>query len=792
MTDPIRLLQLAGWSPSGDQTSQALFNTNVIQSTNTGAPWFSDDPTNPLGHPTAATQAAIDHFGITMIRFPGGETDAVFQRGMMVDGALPDSIVTLLDYASDADIAVNLVVPVDTPPALTRAAFLDQMRDFATALHQHYPGVVQSFELGNEYWGGRVAFDDSLEFAYGQNAGEVALALQAGLGTANQDADVFLQAAGNLRGAFGNDLDQANGAIQDGFEQVPGAIDVLDGIIRNSYWKDPDLDGFENSTGVFAEDRGLGQNLGGGDTPWESWAGHPLLTRVGEYNINKNIALGDTGVDIGVHGASYLLEHVANMIEAGVDQAFLWPVSHNTQNAILFRDEAITTQTVHGMDIATNTTRAAMLDLMRQTVGAHDLLRADWSLSGDDAAPGSDVELTLFEATNKAASQADLVAFVSSRSAQDMQLELDLSAVVTGFESLRITSIHHAATGGNLRDAVVTELEPRQIGDGAVFTLTLRPYEVVQFAFDTAPVPDTDPAPDAAIFDPWAALAEAAMPDPGLDQTGLMSRKFLGLGDDPSTAAQGAGAGTAMSVSADPLRLWGGDGAEFLIGGAGDDRIFARGGDDTVIAGAGADLIRGGHGNDAIFGGEGRGRDTLFGDLGDDTLIADAGADLLQGGYGQDVLNGGAGKDTLTGGHGADRFIHADLDRGFDLIRDFEPGLDRLVFDDARLTGPDTIRVLAYLHEDTASTLIRFLDPAGEIDTSLGGVVLHGIARPEFDINSLAFPHQTPPATEGADTILPGYEGLDDIQSLLLPYSDAPDMAPDDDQAVDPDWTIAA
>ena len=838
MTDTLRSLHIAGLSPSGDQTSPALFQTNVIQSSNTGAPWFSDDPANPLGNPTTATQAALDHFAITMIRFPGGETNAVFQDGMMTDGALPDHILALMTYASAANIAVNMVVPVETPATLGRAVFLDQMQDFAAALHQQFPGVVQSFELGNEYWGGRVAFDDSLELAYGQNAGEVAVALAAGMQTAGYDADVFLQASGNLRGAYGNDPDRANAIIQAGVAQVTDAIAALDGIIRNSYWKDPDLNGFENSTGVFAEDRGLEQNLTGTDQMWETWAGRPLLTRVGEYNINKNIALGNDGVDIGVHGASYLLEHVTNMIEAGVDQAFLWPISHNTQNAMLHRDEQISTQTVHGIEIATNTTRAAMLDLMRQTVASHDLIRADWTLTGDDATPGSDVELTLFEATDKAASQGDLVAFLSSRSAQDMTLEVDLSDFVAAFDSLRITSIYYSDTGGNLRDAVVTEITPDQIGDGAQFGLTLRPYEVVQFAFDTAPNPEEAPelAPeidlgaDTMFFDPGFAFGtDAAFPQLQ-SKTGVTPDQDLGSWDGsldallngvldnnldsvikaswdtardaawdaPSDPVAGSNEAATIAPSTAPLRIQGEDAAEIIMGGAGNDTIFARAGDDYIDAGAGDNFVRGGHGNDQIFSGTGRGDDTIHGDLGHDVIMAGGGADLVDGGFGHDMLNGGAGTDTLTGGHGNDLFIHSDLDRGFDLIRDFEIGQDRLLLEDPSLPGPDTIRLLAYMHQDTPSTLIRFLDDAGNIDTARGGVVLHGVARPDFDIDHIEFAYQSlslstdaAPAM-AADTILPGYEGLDDIQSLLLPYTGAPDTPPDPDLLDDPIWTVAA
>lgn len=754
-------LSLNGWAPSGEHLSADLFHTNVVQTSNTGSPWFADSADNPLGIPTEGTQGALDHFGIQMVRFPGGECDGVFSDGMLIDGALTEGVANMLGFAAEAGISVNLVVPVDTPEGFTRAAFLQQISDFAATVEQQFPGVVRAFELGNEYWGGRTEFDGTLEFDYGLNAGEVAAALAVGMQDAGYDAQVFLQAAGNLRGSFGNDLDQANGDIQAGFEQTEGAMDALDGIIRNNYWRDADLDGFENTSGTYGEDRGLGQNLDGGDNNWEDWIGRDLVTMVGEYNINKNIALGENGVDIGIHGASYMLEHVANMVEAGVDQAFLWPVTHNTQNAVLFRDEDVTTETVHGLEIATNTTRAAMIDLLRQTVSVHELVTTDWSIASELGSPDNSVEVTLFEGApaDTASGMAEQIAFLSSRSSESMYLEIDLSGFVTDFDELRVTSIFYEADGGNMRDAIVSEITPRQIGDGAVFGFELRPYEVVQFVFVS----------DLAEEDP-------EIPEPSSDVETLI--------ETPEPTDPG-----------DPLRIWGDDLGTILSGGAGGDVIFARAGDDSVAAESGDDFVRGGAGRDVIDGGHGA--DTLYGDLGNDRLSGGAQGDYLDGGYGDDILVGGAGNDTLVGGFGADRFVQDELDRGFDLILDFEIGHDTLSFEDVGITGPDGIRLIAYTHGDTPSTLIRFLDPDGLVDKSLGGIVLNGVEPSALSADSFEFPAapETLPPSEpepmrDVSAVLPGFEDLPDLHRLLLPYSGDPDDLLHDDIDEDADLLL--
>ncbi|PWK59900.1 calcium-binding protein [Roseicyclus mahoneyensis] len=762
----IHNLSLKNWAPSGEHVSSTLFQTNVVQTSNTGSPWFANSADNPLGVPTEGTQTALDHFGIEMVRFPGGETNAVFSKGMMIDGALSQNVVNMLTFAIKEGIAVNMVVPVETPAGFSRAAFLDQMTQFATALETEFPGVVRAFELGNEYWGGRVAFDSSLEFEYGMNAGEVAVALSAGMQVAGYDAQVFLQAAGNLRGSFGNDLDKANGDIQAGFDRVNGAKDALDGIIRNFYWRDADLDGFDNSSGIFAEDRGLGQNLDGGKNNWEDWIGRDLVKMVGEYNINKNIALGEKGVDIGIHGASYMLEHVANMVEAGVDQAFLWPITHNTQNALLFRDEQVTTQTVHGLEISTNTTRGAMIDLLRQTVSSHELVTTDWSISSDLKSPSNSVEVTLFEgeAGVTASGLNEQIAFLSSRSAETMLLEVDLSGFVTEFDQLRVTSIFYEEAGGNMRDAIVSEITPTRIGDDAVFRIPLRPFEVMQFIFSSEPAEEAVQVAAAAMTIAVLPIEEPSLPElPSTPE--LQTTPELPTAPGPLTTLQ-------------PLRLRGTDQSETLLGGQGDDVIFALAGNDHIAAGAGNDFVRGGAGHDRIEGG--RGADTLFGDLGRDTLLGGAQGDYLDGGYGDDVLNGGSGNDTLIGGFGADRFVHSDFDRGFDIILDFEVGIDTLSFEGTDLTGPEDLRLISYTHDTKPSTLIRFLDADGAVDKSLGGIVLSGVKPSDLDPKSFEFPPVEAPIPE-ASAVLEGFEHFPELHSLLLAYKGEPQEVQEED-----------
>lgn len=172
-------------------------------------------------------------------------------------------------------------------------------------------------------------------------------------------------------------------------------------------------------------------------------------------------------------------------------------------------------------------------------------------------------------------------------------------------------------------------------------------------------------------------------------------------------------------------RLDGGDGNDVLKGSSGQDLLLGGNGNDTLDGGVGADRLEGGLGNDSyilseaadlVIEQEGGGTDkaqagfstaladqiealTLTGSAAIDgtgnalanTMTGNAAANVLSGLDGADVIKGGAGADTLIGGLGADVLIGgADADHfrydsldptGVrDTIRDFEHGIDSIVF----------------------------------------------------------------------------------------------------------------
>jgi Ca2+-binding RTX toxin-like protein len=157
-------------------------------------------------------------------------------------------------------------------------------------------------------------------------------------------------------------------------------------------------------------------------------------------------------------------------------------------------------------------------------------------------------------------------------------------------------------------------------------------------------------------------------------------------------------------------RVFAFDGNDSIYGGFGNDCLFGGGGDDRILGGYDNDTLYGGDGNDILFGeigndlvvgdsgddvllgvqGEdtligGTGNDSIYGGTGNDILIGQQGNDILLGGDGNDAFRGGEGADILYGGAGSDFFVYGSAAEigiwgATDIIRDFQPGIDKLNF----------------------------------------------------------------------------------------------------------------
>ncbi|WP_168797817.1 Calx-beta domain-containing protein [Aliishimia ponticola] len=174
-----------------------------------------------------------------------------------------------------------------------------------------------------------------------------------------------------------------------------------------------------------------------------------------------------------------------------------------------------------------------------------------------------------------------------------------------------------------------------------------------------------------------------------------------GTGDD---VVKGKGGDDTFYGNAGDDTLRGAEGVDIMYGHRDNDTLLGLEGDDFLYGGNGTDYLYGGFDSDYLDGGANddflrgnRGGDTIDGGGGDDDIRGGGNGDVLNGGYGDDYIlgegggdyiSGGAGDDTLFGGFGGgvfdgqrDTFIFAssaDGAGGFDRIRDWEDGIDRL------------------------------------------------------------------------------------------------------------------
>lgn len=204
-------------------------------------------------------------------------------------------------------------------------------------------------------------------------------------------------------------------------------------------------------------------------------------------------------------------------------------------------------------------------------------------------------------------------------------------------------------------------------------------------------------------------------------------------GGDGADTLFGNADGDVLSGGDGDDRLEGGQGFDQMEGGAGDDTLLGSGGWDLLSGGGGSDMLSGNAGNDTLAGGDGPDRleggigfDLLAGEDGDDLLAGGdgrddldggAGADVLSGNAGDDTLHGGTGDDLLAGGIGADTFIFTG---GHDLVEDFQPGIDVILFDRSLWGGspPDPGALAAEGHL-AGQVLVFDFGPAGSL--SVGG-----------------------------------------------------------------------
>jgi hypothetical protein len=185
--------------------------------------------------------------------------------------------------------------------------------------------------------------------------------------------------------------------------------------------------------------------------------------------------------------------------------------------------------------------------------------------------------------------------------------------------------------------------------------------------------------------------------------------------------------GTSMFGDAGNDTLVGGPSHDYLSGQDGDDQISGGEGIDRMLGGNGADVFSGGGSLDSVEyitaaplrlsigdgandGAAGEGDDiradveSVSGGSGDDLIVGDEGANTLSGGPGHDVLRGEGGADQLLGWGDGDIL---DAGPGEDTVRSRlrRRGLDRALLTDGEADTLDCVGRALFIQADPVDVL---------------------------------------------------------------------------------------
>lgn len=581
--------------------------------------------------------AAVDALGVTHLRYPGGTVteeqvapgSTVWKELLATNGpgyaTLPDgqriqTLETTLDYASQHDLPVTLVLPsnflLKEGPVGSRVPDIDaidrMVKDLADFCRNNPEAAhLDAIEIGNEYYyEGRMTAEE-----YGQLANVMAQKLDTALGRVESDT-------GDETGFRVPDI-----MVQSGAGWQPGdnetilaslsdeAKAVIDGVLLHYYPKSLD------AVGSF--DRHLNE--------LDDWHNDPafgaLRSYVSEWNI-QNSATSDKGF----MQASSFVSAFEEMVAEGIDMAAVWGTQYRSLDSRLTTLSKRDAGDEASQDIDSDLTATGeIFSIMSSSLVGTRVIDAD---AGRFISNATDQDFT----TNVFGAENRLVAFIGSRDAEEeITMDLDLARYVgeAGHVSIRVLyPTDDPATAADEADPT----DPNAEAD-------------LDFLYSGA----LDDSPLQLTLPPGAiAVVEVTLDDSGVlleGQNPMSDEAFI---DDEDTINGSDGDDTLRGHSGDDS-LSGGRGADVLDGGAGADALSGQGGNDLLLGGAGNDTLSGGGGNDIAV--DGDGDDRVTGNEGDDLLVDGEGDDTLSGGEGDDMILATAGDNLLQGGAGADIFV---------------------------------------------------------------------------------------------------------------------------------------
>lgn len=625
----VRFVELAGYVDDADRhVTERHFGGNVLYTRNT-----------ENGVPDPNLLEATENLNINYHRYPAGQPDVAYADGVIVDGYLPDHLISYLESARANNFQVLIVTP--THDAYTTAADIGQ---FAYLLTRDYSDVVHAFEVGNEYW------NHQTETSYGIVANDSVLEIAAALKETGNDKPIWVQMgdAGGWESEFHARNDdrgwitrtvEANETI---LKQLSAeARAEIDGVVEHFYLRGGDV----KIEVADANDQMISLDF----AIWSTVLGNNPTLNITEWNVRS------TNLDqLGIRAASSIVAHFSHIVDLGADEAYLWPPHLNTSSDLAGSGDVLL-DPVTG--IVVNSVGGAIFSMMSSNLPGTEYLP-----SGHTSANGDILPIVY-------ASDDKVVVYVSSRTEDVETVGYSLGAYFTNamlVSAIRVGYDPASSDGRHFnyktrswdqsteimvrgQSYVINEHDVRasiEVLDHGEkfgpdnFVFELLPYEVVQLVYT---IPDYQ-------------LIRGTENEDVLAGTGEDDLVHMYQGND--------------SISA-------GNGDDTVHGGGGDDYINSGNGDDSVDAGQGNDSLRGWGGDDTLFGNEGD--DDLQGSFGRDSLLGGSGNDTLSGGDWHDTLQGGEGSDLLMGDNGNDSIVSG---RGQDSVNGGN-GRDTLSFEEA-------------------------------------------------------------------------------------------------------------
>ncbi|MBL4874018.1 MAG: hypothetical protein JKY41_11700 [Rhodobacteraceae bacterium] len=558
--------------------------------------------------------------GITHLRYPGGGMSETqfslqnpennYQDTNLIVGGIPFTNTKSFDltpmseflaYAQTINGQVSLVLPtmqykdalLNGIPADLQAAKSEIQSFVRDVLSGSYGETIEVFELGNEYYGKNLQLSHG---EYGKIANTMAIWVQEAIDTSGSGYDPMIAIQSGQR--FNN----ANQSIISEFSS--DGLSAIDAVIAHTYqmspWSDSNTAGKASLIDDWNAAKGEGANL--------KWI-------VSEWNVSPNAADGL------LQGAG-ILEMFNELVRNGMDLGHIWPVFQNTETELAG-------DVVLGEETNLLVSGEVFRQLSESTIGLQTVgTNTKFDVDSDGII---DVTVHFYLSPNN----DELVAFVSSLDAGNLEFELDLSSfgnIATNYDHLWGTKIGVLDGQDPLSPeslpkvmTLTSEVIEGGITNDGIVSINLEPYQISRLVFSIG----------------------KGVSIKGHDQT---EQDDILYGSSYNDVLNGFG-------GADILKA--GRGEDQLFGGAGKDVLHGRGGDDLLLGGEDKDRLLGGSGNDRLFG---------------------------QGG--NDILRGGAGNDWLEGGGGADVFIFRD-NWGQDEVTDFQDGIDSIIFQQLNLVDAD-------------------------------------------------------------------------------------------------------